>query len=301
MLKLILMLIATTMLSLHPLVAYSTNNRVLVIVPFGPGGGSDGIFRRLQKFGEKENVELIPLYKPGAQGQIGLRDLYNAPTDGSYAGIVTFDVLAMAPMSIDYNNVLPLQKTTFGIVVSADSPHSLKQLALSATYEKPLKIGYLIPIQKAIMVRTMEILSVPSDRTIFVPYKKGGEMVHNVLGKDIDIGITTLGALAPLIKAGSLNLLAVNSSSPVTHFPEAPLLQGISGFGNGASLVLPPNTPGSVRKFWTEFIKKYHVDEDVIMDQQESYWQPLSQGPSETEKTIQRLKLILQQESKSKQ
>lgn len=269
-----------------------------VIIPFGPGGGTDTIFRKIQKFGVKQNLKLVGVYKPGANGLLGLKELYNSPADGLHIGIITFDVLSAFQDPLDLNNILPLQKNTFGIIGSSDRDQTLQQLVNSASDKNPLKIGYLLPIQKAIVVKTMELYNIKVDQVIYVPYKTGGQMIQNVFSKDIDIAITSLNVLAPLVKSNALRLLAVDSSEPIKTFPNAFLLKkldpSLTMFNKGSAIVLPPNSPDELRKFWSDFIEKYHNDVDVKIDSIENYWEPVTMTSTEIEKTINDNRKILQ-------
>lgn len=48
-------------------------NTVKVVIPYGPGGGPDRIFRTLQEYGQRNNINFVAEYKPGADSLIGSR------------------------------------------------------------------------------------------------------------------------------------------------------------------------------------------------------------------------------------
>ncbi|MDD4363196.1 MAG: tripartite tricarboxylate transporter substrate-binding protein, partial [Atribacterota bacterium] len=52
------------------------------IVPFNPGGGTDLLTRTIEKYLDLDGQPLVPVYIPGASGQIGAMELYRETPDG---------------------------------------------------------------------------------------------------------------------------------------------------------------------------------------------------------------------------
>ena len=262
---------------------------VQVVIPFGPGGGTDTIFRKLEKFGVKNNINFRPSYKPGANGLIGVNTVYEEANDGMTFGIITFDSLTIYSMkkSVDLSNVITIQKNIFGVVSNKNK--SLNELVKGITNDKPLRVGYLLYSQKAIMQTTFNAYGVKQEQ-IYVPYKSGPEMIQNVINGDIDLGITSLNVLAPLVESGKMKLLAVDSNTTVSNFPDAMLLKKldptIPNINKGSSIVLPPNTNTQAKSFWTKFVQDYLNDNDTQTDSKLNYWEPVRKTTRELEKDL---------------
>lgn len=262
---------------------------VQVVIPFGPGGGTDTIFRKLEKFGIKNNINFRPTYKPGANGLIGVSTVYEESNDGMTFGIITFDSLTMYSMKkpVDLSNVITIQKNIFGVVSNKNK--SLDDLVKSITNDKPLRVGYLLYSQKAIMQTTFNAYRVKQEQ-IYVPYKSGPDMIKDVINGDIDLGITSLNVLAPLIESGKIKLLAVDSNSTVSNFPDAMLLKNldstIPNINKGSSIVLPPNTNLQANRFWIKFVQDYLNDNDTQTDSKLNYWEPVRKTTKELEKDL---------------
>ncbi|MEQ1883109.1 MAG: tripartite tricarboxylate transporter substrate-binding protein, partial [Burkholderiales bacterium] len=74
---------------------------VRIIVPFGPGSGSDIVARRLGLYLQEHWKQSVVIdNRPGAQGMIGTEALKNSPTDGYTLGITTNSTHAAAPYLI---------------------------------------------------------------------------------------------------------------------------------------------------------------------------------------------------------
>lgn len=275
-----------------PCVATNTkNNSLNVVIPFGPGGGTDTIFRKLQRFADTENIELKPIYKPGNNGLIGIASIYEANDD--LAGIVTFDTITAYSIKnkIDVNNIITIQKNVFGVVTSKDG--SLEDFIKNSNTANPIKVGYLLLSQKTIIEEVLKYYKV-NHEIVFVPYKSGAELIQNIIGKHVDMGITSLNVLAPNIKTGKMRLLAVDTNTVITDFPNTILLgkldPKIPNINKGSSIVLPNNNN---KLFWENLITKYLLHEDTKADSRINYWIPIRKTVKELEKDLIENKIIL--------
>ena len=270
---------------------------VQVVIPFGPGGGTDTVFRKWQKYGDQQGINLTPIYRPGATGMIGMQAVYDSPSDGMTFGVITFDTVTIfsSKSSVDLNNIVTIQKNTFGVVTNKSI--SLKEIVSSITDKKPMKIGYLLFSQKAIIQSVLNAYGVRSEQ-IFVPYKAGSEMIQNAINGDIDVAITSLNVLAPLVKAGKLKLIATDATTTQHEFEDVPSLSildsSISGINKGSSIVLPPNTDEAAKKFWQKFVQGYLADPQTKNDSKINYWEPVRRTTKELEKDLIENSKVLQ-------
>jgi len=85
---------------------------------------------------------------------------------------------------------------------------------------------------------------------VFIPYKGAAPAVGDLLGGQIQIGMTSKAVLLPLIKEGRLRALAVTSDVRWPELPDVPTM-GESGFGGfppylWLGLLAPVRTPAAV-------------------------------------------------------
>ena len=98
---------------------------VRVVLPYGPGGGSDVVARPLaHHMGERTGVQWIADNRGGANGNIAMEILAHAPADGYTLGIVLTGQLAINPSlykKIPYDPV----KDFAPITLLGDAPYFL--------------------------------------------------------------------------------------------------------------------------------------------------------------------------------
>jgi tripartite-type tricarboxylate transporter receptor subunit TctC len=97
-------------------------------------------------------------------------------------------------------------------------------------------------------------------RITHVPYKGGGPMMADVMGKQVELGIASVAALSANVRAGKLRALAVTGEKRSGVMPDVPTLaeQGLSGFSAYAwwAILAPAGTPRPIiDKFHSELVK----------------------------------------------
>ncbi len=91
-------LVALLIASVSALAQTYPSQPIRIIVPVGPGSGSDIVARKLGSYlQERWKQPVIIDNRPGAQGVIGAEALKNAPADGYTIGINTNSTHAVAP------------------------------------------------------------------------------------------------------------------------------------------------------------------------------------------------------------
>jgi len=79
--------------------------QIKMIIPYGPGGATDIIFRRIAAAAEKHlGQNIVPVNMQGASSTIGSREVKNATPDG-YTILASHDVIATAYLAgvVDYS------------------------------------------------------------------------------------------------------------------------------------------------------------------------------------------------------
>jgi tripartite-type tricarboxylate transporter receptor subunit TctC len=240
------------------------------IVPFPPGGSVDPLARLLgARLANSLGQQFIVENKPGASGSIGTAFVAKSAPDG-YTYVVVFDTHAVNPALIpglpydtlnDLAPVMLVGTAPMAIVTSPEKPYKNFGDVVAAAKAKPeaLSIG---SVGNGSLGHLAMIVVQQSGgfRVTHVPYKGGGPMMTDVMGKQCELGIASVAALFANVKGGKLRALAVTGEKRSAVMPDVPTLaeQGFPGFSAYAwwGILAPAGTPKPiVDKFNAELAK----------------------------------------------
>lgn len=231
-----------------------------IVVPFGPGGGSD-IFARLisPKLSESLRQPVVVENRPGAGGTLGADLVAKAPPDGNtlllsdsgaytispslypnlpYApkdlapviNLALFGNVLVAPLRLQAGNVVEL------VALDKASPGRLS-IASSGNGTSPHLTAELFKMATGL-------------KLVHVPYKGSGPAIADVTGGQVDLVFTGYASVASLIKGGKVKALAVTTPARIAELPGTPTVaeSGYPGFESYISqgVFAPAGTPREV-------------------------------------------------------
>jgi len=267
---------------------------IRVIVPSTPGSPPDVVGRLI---GEKLTAALgKPLVfdnRPGATGIIGLEALARTPADGYTLGVMSMPFVVnanlMAKMPYDTEKDLaPVALVNWAyslLVVPAASP--LKSVAdlISAAKARPGALKYSGTNGTPPHIAGELFKRAAGVDIQHVPYKGAPASVLAVLTGDVDMTITSVGALSPHIKSGKLRALAAASPQRIAAYPELPTFVELGYPGvqvrDWQGFVAPAGTPKSVIARLHAEIAKAASMPDVKARLEALGMEPASAGPEQ--------------------
>jgi tripartite-type tricarboxylate transporter receptor subunit TctC len=103
---------------------------------------------------------------------------------------------------------------------------------------------------------------------VHVPYKGAGPALNDLIGSHVDMYFTGFPAAMPLVKAGTLKVLAVSSAQRSQAAPEIPTVAEITGIGDfdltlWQGFFAPKGTPGEVIARLNSEINKILAEPEV--------------------------------------
>jgi tripartite-type tricarboxylate transporter receptor subunit TctC len=232
---------------------------VHLIVAYSPGGTGDVVARVIaDRLGTALGQPVVVENRAGASGAIGAQAVLNSAPDGhtllvgQTAEIVvnqywikglTYDPAGLMPVALA--TVVPL-----ALSVPASAPYStladmLKTLASSD--KKFASAGTGTPGHIA-----GEYLSAKlPGKLAHVPYKGAGPALNDLIGGHVDMYFPGFPAAMPLVKAGTLKVLAVSSAQRSQAAPEIPTVAEVTGISDfdltlWQGFFAPKGTPGEV-------------------------------------------------------
>ena len=249
---------------------------VKFIVPFPPGGSVDPLARLLGvRLANSLGQPFVIENKPGASGSIGTAQVAKSAPDG-YTYVFVFDTHAVNPALIpnfpfdtlhDLAPVMLVGTAPMAIVTSPEKPYKSFGDVVAAAKARPeaLSIGSVgngsLGHLAMIVVQQMGGFKITH-----VPYKGGGPMMTDVMGKQCELGIASVAALFANVKGGKLRALGVTGEKRSPVMPDVPTLaeQGFPGFSAYAwwGILAPAGTPRPiVDKFNAELVRILNLPE----------------------------------------
>ena len=216
-----------------------TERSLRIIVPFGPGGGSDVLARLIQpRLAESLKTIVLIDNRPGAGGTLGAAAVAKGAPDGSMVLLADASVATIAPAlypklgykTKDLTAVTSLAQFANVLVAPARLPaNTLAELvAQRRAQPAPLSIGSSGNGTSTHL--TAELLKSATALPItHVPYKGSGPAINDAVGGQVDLLFTGYATVAQLLKAGRLKAIAVTSPQRLAELPQVPTVAG-SGF-----------------------------------------------------------------------
>ncbi|VFR45331.1 Putative extracytoplasmic tricarboxylate-binding receptor of a tripartite transporter, in cluster with DUF1446 [plant metagenome] len=242
-----------------PLAAAQANEPIRLIVPFGPGSGTDLIARTLAKaVTEETGTPVIVDNKPGGEGFIGSRAAATAAPDGRtllMAGSSTqvvnahlFKKLPYDPVK-DFVPVTPIARTSMLLTVNANLPAKNATELMQLAKAKPgvLSVGSGSATTRLVGQYFMQQAGI---KMLDVPYKTPASAVTDLMGDQVNVVFIDLPTVAGHLQNGKLRALAVTGRQRMQAQPNVPTLQeaGLKDFDITAwyGIWAPAGTPSPI-------------------------------------------------------
>jgi len=208
---------------------------VTMVIPYTPGGATDGMFRALAQAARKYfPIPVVVENRPGGSGAVALASMLAQKPDGytvtvivpvvqraSYQSNFSFDVVK------DITPVIQVGGLQYGIVVRPDSPHRKLSDLLGYAKANPGKFSYMSAGIGSGGHIYMEELGVAAGgiKFIHVPAKGDADAASGLLGGHVDSIAVTPGGWSSLVQAGRLRLLATLGETRTKRFPNTPTVK----------------------------------------------------------------------------
>jgi tripartite-type tricarboxylate transporter receptor subunit TctC len=244
-----------------PAAAQSYPDRMIKIVVSYPPGGPADVSARLvtQPLSSQLGQSVIIENLPGAGGRTGMKAAARASADGYtlFLGGTNPNALVQAlfhnldfePIK-DFAAVALIGYDSNALVVNPAVP--AKTLAELVAYSKAnpgkLTSGATVGISPHICLELFRVKT--GSNIVYVPYKGAAPALSDLLGGQIQIGMTSKAVLLPYIREGQLRALAVTSDVRWPELPEVPTFRE-SGIAEipaylWIGLLAPAKTPAPV-------------------------------------------------------
>jgi tripartite-type tricarboxylate transporter receptor subunit TctC len=214
--------------SVAPVHAWEPTKPVEFIVPAGTGGGADQMARFLQGVVAKYNLmkqPFIVVNKSGGAGAEGFLEVKGAKGD-PHKIVITLSNLFTTPLATgvpfnwkDLTPVSMLALDEFVLWVNAESPYKS-----AADYMNAVKAGSNGQFKMAgtgsrqeDQIITVALEKVVGKKFTFVPFKGGGDVAVQLVGKHVDSTVNNPIEAIAHWRSGALRALCVFDSKPMPY------------------------------------------------------------------------------------
>jgi tripartite-type tricarboxylate transporter receptor subunit TctC len=205
---------------------------IKLIIPFGPGGGTDIVGRILAEYMQaKLGKPVVVENKPGAGGILGNEFVANAAPDGYTIGLMTAGqvIAAVTRKQMRYDTLTAFSPigmvatASLAIVARPDFPANDVKGLVAAAKADPDKIVFASPGFAATQHFAGEMFKQAAGiKLLHVPFKTTPEAMNAVVGKHADILFDTVSAVLQQVESGQLKALAVTGKDRFPALPKVP-------------------------------------------------------------------------------
>jgi tripartite-type tricarboxylate transporter receptor subunit TctC len=261
---------AACMLPILPIASASAQNinppypgagRVVIVVPFAPGGATDIIGRLLaDELGKRWATVVTVDNKPGAGGGIGTEFVARAKGDGLTLLLGTQTALSVSPSLLkkisydvdkDFAPITQLASTPLVLLAGNKAGVRTVQELVTMLKAKPDALSYGTSGNGTSQhLTTLMLLNRINAKAVHVPYKGSSQSLVDLAGGQIDMQFDNMTTALAFAKNGQAKALAVTSLSRSELQPDLPTLaeSGLPSFEavTWLGLLAPVGTPPSI-------------------------------------------------------
>jgi tripartite-type tricarboxylate transporter receptor subunit TctC len=229
------------------------------IVPIAPGGGLDFIARVIQpSMMESLGNTVVVDNRPGASGAIALEITAHAAPDGHTLAIFSSSQIIYAALNKtsydmfrDFAPVSQISAAPYVMVVHPALPAKSITELIGYAKANPGALRYASSGNGTLQQLATELLAgMTGVQFTHVPYKGIGAAFPDLLSGRIQMTLSSVAALAGLIRNKQLRPLAVTTAQRTTMLPDVPTMieAGVPGFvvTQWHGMLAPARTPRSV-------------------------------------------------------
>jgi tripartite-type tricarboxylate transporter receptor subunit TctC len=208
--------------------AWEPNKPVEFVIPAGTGGGADQMARLIQGIIVKHKLmkeSMVVINKAGGAGAEGFLSIKEAKGD-PHKIIITLSNLFTTPMATgvpfswkDMTPVSMLALDQFVLWVNAETPYKTANdyiAAVKAAGPNKMKMGGTGSKQEDQII-TVGLEKATGTKFIYVPFKGGGEVAVQLVGKHVDSTVNNPIEAVAQWRAGSLRPLCVFDDSRMPY------------------------------------------------------------------------------------
>jgi tripartite-type tricarboxylate transporter receptor subunit TctC len=277
---------------------------IRVVVAYAPGGTGDLVARIVaDKLGPVLGQTVVVENRAGATGAIGATAVLQAPPDGhtlllGQTGEVVVNPYWMKVLTYEPRDLVPVALATvvpLALAVPGSAPYTTMDDMLKAIQSsaKPFTFASAGTGTPGHLAGEYLSAKLPGKLT-HVPYKGAGPALNDIIGGHVDMYFPGFPPVMPLMKAGTVKVLAVSSAARSQAAPDIPTVAEATGFSDfdftlWQGFFAPKGTP-------PEVIARLNAEINKILNQPETRQKLLDAGANVVPQSIVEFTAFVQAE-----
>ena len=272
---------------------------ITIIVPFGPGSGTDTITRVIaQPLSVALKESVVVEDRPGANGALAALYVARSAPDGYTLFMSTNSPHSAAPFLMknigydpvkDFAPITRMGSYTLMLCVHPDIPaKSVKELIEYAKVN-PGKLSFASGNTSGVVAGETLKHWAEIDM-LHVPYKSVPPALNDVLAGRVSMMFADLTTALPHVKAGTLRALAVTRLKRSALVPELPTLDeaGVKAFNmdSWAAIFAPAGTPPDIIRLLNAELRKIIDSPEVKSTLAKAGFEAFSSSPTELDELV---------------
>ena len=227
---------------------------IKLIVPFPPGGGTDGVGRAVaQGISAELGQPVVVENKAGAGGTIGANAVATAASDGYTIGLATSSTHPAAMVlqkNVPYHAlksfapVTQIASTSYVLIGSPALPASNLAELVAHARANPGKLNFAnVGTSTLGYLLSMQMKALSGTDIVDIAYKGSSQVYPDLMTNQVQLFLDNPGASTPLVASGKMKAFAVTTPTP--SMPGVPLFSEA-----GKSVGLAASTRSSGTASW---------------------------------------------------
>lgn len=270
--------LAAAMLAAAPAAADFPDREITMIVPFGAGGSTDIVGRiAAQALSERLDVPVVVENRGGAGGTVGTQAAAGMGADGYAITVATTSTHVVGPLTNpsvrydpveDFAHIGMIAETPYVLVINPELGVSDVSELIAMLEEAPGDLNFGSAGQGSTThLAGLMFLAATGTEMEHIPYGSNAEATTALMGNEVQVLFGSMPAVLAQIQAGSIEALAVGTTSRSPELPDVPTMQEAGVEGYRASLWLglaaPAGTPDDVITVLSDALADSVADADV--------------------------------------
>ena len=203
---------------------------IQIVVGYSPGATDASLRIFTEKMKDYLKQPMVFVYKPGSAGSVGASFVAKAKPDGytlmgmSQSPVMTTTLTKEVDYTLDdFSPICQVVKSPIVIAVKAESPLKSLKDVVAAAKKSPGSLSYSTSgVFGSTHVPTEVFMKAAGIKLTHVPCAGTAPAVMALLGGHVDMTTSTMSAIIPHLKAGTLRAIAVFEKKRFKELPDVP-------------------------------------------------------------------------------